>query len=67
MANSAYSIYCNVSYGPTFGNGHDLYLQNGPNGSTTFPTAYNNNRGGTSQPNYTLMCGNPSSNSFKIL
>ena len=24
----AYSIYCGSSYGPTFGNGHDIYISN---------------------------------------
>ena len=35
--NSDKSIYCNSGYGPTFGNGHDLYLANG------FFTAANSN------------------------
>src|SRR5581483_1834938 len=26
--NSPHSIYCNSTYGPTFGGGHDLYCQN---------------------------------------
>ena len=39
------AIYCNSSYGPTFGSssGFDLYIVNGPNGSycsTTLGNAY---------------------------
>ena len=26
-----YAIYCNSSYGPTFGSGHDLHISNTPN------------------------------------
>lgn len=44
-----------------------MYLNNGGTGSTNFPSGYNNGLGGASQINYTLMCGNPSSNSFKVL
>ena len=29
--NSSYNIYCNSSYGPTFGGGHDFYLCNNGN------------------------------------
>ncbi|RNA01360.1 BTB POZ domain-containing KCTD21, partial [Brachionus plicatilis] len=27
-AYQAYAIYCNSSYGPTFGNGHDIHISN---------------------------------------
>ena len=44
--NSGNSIYCNSSYGPTFGAGHDLYLCNGcltQSGSYTNQSSYNYN------------------------
>jgi hypothetical protein len=31
MASSANAIYCNSSYGPTFGGGQDIYVANGCN------------------------------------
>jgi hypothetical protein len=35
IANSyASAIYCNSSYGPTFGNGHDLYVSDNSNSNT---------------------------------
>jgi len=30
---NANSMYCNSSYGPTFGGGHDLYISNDGNSS----------------------------------
>ena len=32
---SVFSIYCNGSYGPTFGGGHDIYIANNSNTETT--------------------------------
>jgi hypothetical protein len=47
LQNQQYTIYCNSSYGPTFGNGHDLYIANGCNGNansyTNLGTSYVNN------------------------
>ena len=37
--NSSYEIYCNSSYGPTFGGGHDFYICNNCNTSNS---SYNN-------------------------
>jgi len=42
-SNSSFSIYDNSNYGPTFGNGHDiytLYSNNNTSGSNTFPRSY---------------------------
>ena len=44
--NNGNAIYCNSSYGPTFGGGHDLYLCNGcltKNDSYTSQSAFNYN------------------------
>jgi len=30
---NTHSIYCNTSYGPTFGGGHDLYISKDGNAS----------------------------------
>lgn len=40
--NSSYSIYCNSSYGPTFGNGHDFYLSNNCNINSSSSNNTNN-------------------------
>ncbi|CAK77355.1 unnamed protein product (macronuclear) [Paramecium tetraurelia] len=34
-ANKAYAIYCNSSYGPTFGSAHDLYIPSNFNSATS--------------------------------
>ena len=43
-SNGSNAIYCNNSYGPTFGAGHDLYVANGCNSNTNsycnFPYSY---------------------------
>ena len=33
--NGKYSIYCNPSYGPTFGRGHDLHISDKSNTSNS--------------------------------
>ena len=40
-SNSTYSIYDHYSYGPTFGGGHDVYVNFPNNISTSFPHSYN--------------------------
>jgi hypothetical protein len=35
LTNPQRAIYCNSSYGPTFGNGHDIYIANGCNENTS--------------------------------
>ena len=64
-----YSIYCNPSYGPTFGGGHDLYISdksntsNGSNGNIGH--SFNN---GTltynTQQAYTAWTGQTSGSNF---
>lgn len=41
--NSQYATYDNDSYGPTFGNGHDIYIPNPMNGgnASSYPYSYN--------------------------
>ena len=38
----ANGIYCNSSYGPTFGAGHDLQISNAPNANTSSYSNLNN-------------------------
>jgi len=58
-----YAIYCNSSYGPTFGSGHDLHIPNAPNSTYcgvslnhTYqcPTAQNANTFLTGNRNFTV-------------
>jgi hypothetical protein len=44
--NNCYAIYCNPSYGATFGGGHDLYIFNNANSNQS---SYSN-LGATYQP-----------------
>ena len=44
-----HSIYCNQSYGPTFGGGHDINIADGGGGYCNFPYSYNLNGKYTSQ------------------
>ena len=34
VKNQQYAIYCDSSYGPTFGDGHDLHISNDANTSS---------------------------------
>ncbi|RGB30648.1 TLD-domain-containing protein [Rhizophagus diaphanus] len=38
--NASYAIYCNQSYGPAFGGGHDLFLDNNNNWNSSKPHSY---------------------------
>ncbi len=69
MQNAAYSIYGHSSYGPSFGNGQDILINNGAgnNSTTNFPTAYNNGLGGAGQSTYSYLAGCHSGNTFKVL
>eukprot|EP00043_Microstomoeca_roanoka_P020559 m.251052 g.251052 ORF g.251052 m.251052 type:complete len:4501 (+) comp17182_c0_seq1:360-13862(+) len=40
LSNPAYSIYNHPSYGPTFGNGHDLYFASTMTSGYAYPSAY---------------------------
>jgi hypothetical protein len=42
LASAANAIYCHSSYGPTFGNGHDLYVSNGCDGNNSSYTNLGN-------------------------
>jgi hypothetical protein len=57
MANSANAIYCHPSYGPTFGNNHDLYVANACNDNasscTNLGNAYTNDTGINDQQVFT--------------
>ena len=33
--NAAYAVYCNSSYGPTFGGGHDIFITSSSNANQT--------------------------------
>jgi hypothetical protein len=61
---SSYSIYGSGGYGPTFGNGHDIYIADGLNsGYCNFPYAYSCN-GSYGSPNATCeteLCGSHNS------
>jgi hypothetical protein len=51
------AIYCNPSYGPSFGSGHDLHISNNANGNqgsySNFGRSYQPPPG-TAQANYLL-------------
>jgi hypothetical protein len=42
LSSGSNAIYCNASYGPTFGSGHDIYVSNGCNANTSSYTSFGN-------------------------
>jgi hypothetical protein len=42
LQSQQYAIYCDSSYGPTFGDGHDLHIANDCNGNTSSYTSLGN-------------------------
>jgi hypothetical protein len=63
-----YTIYNGTTYGPTFGNGHDIYVNPTMDiGYCNFPYAYNCNRRGAGSPENTCaqeLCGVNASSSI---
>jgi hypothetical protein len=65
-------IYCNSSYGPTFGGGHDLYIADSchaNNSYTDFPGSYNREDGSKytrGQESYTAFTGATGGYFFKV-
>ncbi|KAL9951567.1 hypothetical protein ACROYT_G044251 [Oculina patagonica] len=52
------AIYCNSSYGPTFGGGHDLRIPNSPNSNSCYVNLNNTYQCPTGQNNTTFFTGN---------
>lgn len=63
-----YEVYHSSSYGPTFGSGHDIYVQsNITDGYCNFPTSYRINQLTTpNQPSWEELCGPGGNSSIKI-
>jgi hypothetical protein len=40
--NSGYALYTHAGYGPTFGDGHDIYISNNANANTGSYTTFGN-------------------------
>jgi hypothetical protein len=57
LLNTSYALYCSTGHGPTFGNGHDIYVANGANSNTSSYTSlgsgYVNSTGITAQQVFT--------------
>ena len=67
-------IYCDGSYGPTFGGGFDLYIrdacQNNRDSYANFPYSYNKegeNKYTNNQDSYKLFSGSTSDRYFRVV
>jgi len=52
------AIYCNSSYGPTFGSGHDFYIPNAANSNNGYVNLNNTYQCPTGQNNNAFLTGN---------
>ena len=51
-------IYCNSSYGPTFGGGHDIYVPNAPNSNNRYVSLNSSYQCPAGQNADTFLTGN---------
>lgn len=72
LINKKYAIHNGESNGPTFGNGHDIYLSDKCNQNNksfaNFPGSYNcNGIYKNSQQSYSIFSGATEKNNFKVI